>query len=220
MTRVVERADRQRGGQHHGKREQVLRVVDGEREKRRNEKEIKRRDAQHEARIDGPGPNLVAITTTPSRYTMIKLVGGQEIGQRPTDERAGHDHHQRCGKIVVGGRRRRGRLRPRRGRSLLRIAGDDVDVDVAALARQFVDQRTLQPFLPARPARLADDDLRDVAAASVVNQLVGQIMAAERRRLAAQLLDEIQRLRQLLAVLVATVANRRAFRRGPRSKAP
>ena len=39
-----------------------------------------------------------------------------------------------------------------------------------------------------------------------MDQLVGDVVPAERRRLAAQLLDQVQRLRELLAIRLATSA--------------
>ena len=85
------------------------------------------------------------------------------------------------------------------GRGRLRIAADDVHVDVAALASQFVDQRAAEEFLPARLLRLAGHDSRDVPAAGVMDQFVGDAGAAEGGRFAAELLDQPQGLQQLLA---------------------
>jgi hypothetical protein len=51
--------------------------------------------------------------------------------------------------------------------SLPRLAGDNVDVDIAALALQLVAHGAEQGVPPARAGGLADDDLGDVAAAGV-----------------------------------------------------
>ena len=56
-----QRADRHGRGQHHGEREQVLRILHSERETGGTKKKSNAATLKTDARIDGPRPNRVAI---------------------------------------------------------------------------------------------------------------------------------------------------------------
>ena len=55
--------------------------------------------------------------------------------------------------------------------SLSPAPGDDVDIDVSALVHELGHHGTEEPFLPKRPQRLSDDDLGDVPASRIIQQL-------------------------------------------------
>ena len=199
-----QRADHQAGQKHHQEREQVLRVADGERPARRHEAEIEGGHAQNggEDRRAAPQPKRNGHHAQQVDHHQI---GRSQGAATENGAQAGAaQHHDQRPEVAEARARRQARRRGGSGRGL-RIAADDVHVDVAALPRQFVHQRTAKQFLPARLLRLADDDLRDVSAAGVLDQFVGDALPAERRRLAAKLLDQPKRLRELFPVGVGEV---------------
>ena len=102
------------------------------------------------------------------------------------------------------------RLAPLRGlHRLLRngiagqlLAGDDVDADVAGAAHEVVDHRPVQDLEPARPRRLAEDDLGDVVRLGVADDVVGDapVAAGDGGGLAAERLGEAQRIGDAVAL--------------------
>ena len=131
---------------------------------------------------------------------MMRLAGG-EAGEHECG-RPGADCHDSGGLGVarpVYGRRRplcRGRLRP------LALAGDDVDVDVAALAHEVVDHRAEQELSPAGARRLPEDDPGDVPAARVGEDLRGDVVPRQSGRLRAELLGQAEGLDDAVPVRV------------------
>src|SRR5689334_9549417 len=96
--------------------------------------------------------------------------------EKRADEGAETDHTR--GQHIGKGRRG---TPPRSGNgdSFVRIAGEDVDIDTAAAAHQLVAYRAEDDIFPARVDGLADDELRDVAAARVVEDLLRRALAGE-----------------------------------------
>ncbi len=64
---------------------------------------------------------------------------------------------------------------------------NDVDVDLAAIAQQFVNQAAAEAAIPGKLARLADHNPGDVAHSRVTEQFLGRIGAGERDDLGAEL---------------------------------
>ena len=73
-----------------------------------------------------------------------------------------------------------------------RLAGNDMDADIAGPPHQVVHHRPAQDLEPARPRRLADDDLRDVVPVREIDHVVGDAARAggERDGLGTQALGK------------------------------
>ena len=203
-------ADHQARQKHHQKRQYVLRIVDRELPARRHKTEVKRGNAQNRGQNGRPPPQPQHHGNH-SQQIDHRQVGGRFHVRRkqPAQRRANHHRRQRPQIVDLAvGQEPRGR-RGRRRR--LRVAANHVNVDVAALSRQLIDQRAAKQLSPSRLLGLAHDNLGDVPLAGVMDQLVGDALAAQGGRLAAQLLGQPQRLRKLLAAGVGKVGGGRRF---------
>ena len=100
-----------------------------------------------------------------------------------------------------------------------RVAGDDVDADIAGAAHEIVHDRAVQDLEPARPRRFADDDLGDVIGVRIADHVVGDapIAARDGDCFAAQRLRQPQRIGDAVALLLAELQAAPAFdvERGP-----
>ena len=78
------------------------------------------------------------------------------------------------------------------------VAGDDVDADIAGAAHQIMDYRAVQNLEPARPRRLADDDLRHVVGLRIADDVIGDVPIAggKRNGFAAERFGQPQACRQ------------------------
>ena len=147
-------------------------VGDGEAEVRRNEEEVEGDDAEHRGEERRP-------VAEAHRHERRRRAGRPSrrrraaCGRRRTTRRSPWRRpprpRRRSRRVAVGGPAAGAR---RRGPPAAPSApGDDVDVDLAALADDVVEERRLSDVAPARVRRLADDDLRDVALARVADGL-------------------------------------------------
>src|SRR5262249_57354378 len=80
------------------------------------------------------------------------------------------------------------------------IAIDDVYIDVAAVFNEFLNHRTEHNLTPAWARGLADDHFGDIAGASISEQFLAYILAAERDGLSAQLIGETEGLYDTVAI--------------------
>src|SRR5262249_48784862 len=94
-------------------------------------------------------------------------------------------------------------LRDRIAREL--FPRDDVDADIAGTPHQVMHHGAVQDLEPARPRRLADDDLRDVVGVGERDNVIGDATVAARNgdRLAAQRLAQPQRVGDAVALDLA-----------------
>ena len=174
--------------EHHGEREQVARVGDREREPRRDEAEVERRDRERRREQRRPAPEQ-------RRDHDRDQVEHRDVGERRRSRTPASPIT-----VTSGDRRSRQHVRRTRAASSRRRAArcggaasldrrDHVDLDRARAADQRVEQAAAQQVAPARVRRLAGDDPRDVVIARVREQRVGDAArraAARRRRRATR----------------------------------
>ena len=192
--------DHERHCEHHAQREEVLRVGDGEAEAGRDEEEVERQHAQHRGEHGRPPPPARRHHDEPEEVHHDE-VGEREVpGEDARDDGARRHDERRVPELALPSRR--DGHRPRARDVVLAAARDHVDVDLAAPPDDALDERAVNERPPARLGRLADDELGHVAPTGVGEHLLGDVRPRERGRLAAQLLRELHRPFELLAIRV------------------
>ncbi len=204
-----EMADHETGREHHAEGDQVLRVGYGERIDRRHEQKIEQHHGQDRGERRRPAADARGDVDG------AEQVEHDQVGQLDVREQQFAEQRDRGDDgdaARVGRPRARAPRRPWRWRRLLAgFARDYVDVDCTAAARDFVDERGLEPVPPARTAGLADDDLADVAPARIGEQFGRDRLAGQVRRFRTERLGELQRRQHAVARGARQTRERRRF---------
>ena len=94
---------------------------------------------------------------------------------------------------------------------LCRFVTDHIDIDVTGQHREPLGQGHGKPQSPATARGLADDQLRDIAAACIAQQTQGDVLARQGGGFRTQLLGESQGLQNLIASLFWQPLQTRCF---------
>ena len=192
-------ARHERDAQQHHDGDDILRIVDRERADRRQEEEIigdRRGQPREEPRAQ---PEQARRDHHRQQIEQGQVAEIEDAEQAAPAERHRGDHHQRP-QIIA--RRAPVRYRPAGARPRHpRIGhGQYVDRHVGGLAHQPIDHRSVQQLEPARPRRLADDELRRARFPAIADQPGQHGCRRSRGDAAAELPGQRHRRRQPLAL--------------------
>ncbi|HVV82621.1 MAG TPA: hypothetical protein VHE35_06055 [Kofleriaceae bacterium] len=203
-----QRADREAGAEHHGEGEQVARVRHREGEARRHEADVEGDHRQRRRQQRRPAP---AERGDHDRDQVEhRQVGGAERAEQQEPEHGDEGDAGRRAHVRARARRGHGGARQlrRRGAAAALERRDHVELDLAGAADELIEQAAAQEVAPAAVGRLAGEDARDVLLARVLEQDVGDRLAAQADDVGAERLGEPQVGLDPLAVALAERAGR------------